>query len=141
MMLMKIIQAAIVDRQVHLLVKDTETCQLVQLLTDSGIWILPMWIKMVNIAIGIKYWKYCFLSKGLYRGAKVALDFICYYFLLFWKFIMNYEKSRNFGPPDPFFHGEIAICKSAGWFSPPTLIGLTDCKNHNYHIEHLSLNQ
>ena len=31
------------------------------------------------------------------------------FFLIFRKFIMNQEKSRNFGPPDPFFHGEIAI--------------------------------
>ena len=27
------------------------------------------------------------------------------FFFIFWKFIMNLEKSWNLGPPEPFFHG------------------------------------
>ena len=37
----------------------------------------------------------------------------------FWKFTMNQEKSRNFRPPDPFFHGEIAIWKKGRLIQPP----------------------
>ena len=38
---------------------------------------------------------------------------------------MKKEKSRNLGPPDPFFHGEIAIWKKGGLIQPPpALIGL-----------------
>ena len=37
---------------------------------------------------------------------------------------MNHEKSRNFGPPNPFFHGELAIWKKCGLIRPPNLLGL-----------------
>ena len=36
-----------------------------------------------------------------------------------WKFIINQEKSRNFGHPDPLFHGEIAIWKMCWQIVPP----------------------
>ena len=41
------------------------------------------------------------------------------FFLIFWKFIMNEEKSINFRPLDHFFHGETAFWKKYGRIVPP----------------------
>ena len=45
-------------------------------------------------------------------------------FLIFWKFIVNKEKSRNVVHPDPFFHGEIAFCTIR--------VNIKDFENDNY---------
>ena len=42
---------------------------------------------------------------------------------------MNQEKTRNFGPQDPFFHGERQSEKSLDTITPPPPLGLSSKQN------------